>query len=107
MDIDRRTMMTGTAALLAAAPTTRCSCRSLVINPSLLATSLRQSVARQSVSQLLGLDYTGYTNAPWGHRSPQKILVSDFALNYKLLEPMSRSQAELCRQTAGGCRREG
>jgi beta-galactosidase GanA len=42
-----------------------------------------------------GLDYTGYANAPLGAAKITEELVADFALNYKLLEPMSREIARL------------
>jgi len=42
-----------------------------------------------------GLDYTGYSNAPLGAAKITEELVADFALNYKLLEPMSREIAKL------------
>ena len=42
-----------------------------------------------------GLDYTGYSNAPLGAAKVTEELVEEFALNYKLLEPMSREIARL------------
>jgi beta-galactosidase GanA len=42
-----------------------------------------------------GLDYTGYSNAPLGAAQVTEELVADFALNYKLLVPISREIARL------------
>jgi beta-galactosidase GanA len=42
-----------------------------------------------------GLDYTGYANGPLGATKITEELVSDFALNYELLGPMSREIARL------------
>jgi beta-galactosidase GanA len=42
-----------------------------------------------------GLDYTGYSNAPLGAVKITEELVAEFALNYKLLEPMSGEIARL------------
>jgi hypothetical protein len=54
------------------------------------------AIGRQAIGFApFGLDYTGYSNAPLGATKVTEELVSDFALNYKLLAPMSREIARL------------
>ncbi len=54
------------------------------------------AIGRQAIGFApFGLDYTGYSNAPLGAAKITEELVADFALNYKLLGPMSREIARL------------
>jgi len=54
------------------------------------------AIGRQAIGfATFGLDYTGYANAPLGATKITEELVADFALNYKLLGPMSREIARL------------
>jgi beta-galactosidase GanA len=54
------------------------------------------AIGRQAIGFApFGLDYTGYSNAPLGAAKITEELVAEFALNYKLLGPMSREIAKL------------
>ena len=54
------------------------------------------AIGRQAIGFApFGLDYTGYSNAPLGAAKITEELVAEFALNYKLLGPMSREIARL------------
>jgi len=54
------------------------------------------AIGRQAIGfATFGLDYTGYANGPLGAPKITEELVADFALNYKLLGPLSREIARL------------
>lgn len=54
------------------------------------------AIGRQAIGFApFGLDYTGYSNAPLGAAKITEELVAEFALNYKLLGPISREIARL------------